>query len=409
MKTLLALSPWFPCPADNGSRIRIFHLLRELSRHFRIRLVAGLQDDSPRDIPAPLARICEAVLTAPWQWHDGGQATGRAGAIRALVSPVPRSIRETDNPALRELIRGEIARRPDAVLVCELGIAPFVSLADLPPQTPCVLDGAEFSTAEKAQAAGLRNRLTYGKARAYWHTALRPYTSITAVSSAEADAVRRVTGAGGPPVAVVANGVEVAAYPPRDPARVVPGRLIYNGALTYGPNLDAARWFAREILPAIQAEAPDAHLHITGRYTPEIAAEFAPFPGVTLTGFVPDMGAELAAAACCVVPLQGGGGTRLKILEAWAAQVPVVSTAVGAAGLSGAHSSHLLLANDAARFALSVVRVLRDPALAQTLAQNGRDLAAREYDWQAIGATLAALLDTPPAAVIGTPAQPVGQ
>jgi glycosyltransferase involved in cell wall biosynthesis len=389
MRTLLVLSPWFPYPADNGSRIRIFHLIRELSATFHLRLVTGVQSDSPAETPPELAALCESVVRVPWVWHDG-RAGGPLSALRALVSPTPRSILETPNPAIVAAVAAEIARAPDAVLVCELGMDAY--LPALPPGLPAFLEGAEISGFDRAfrTASGIRDRVRHGLTRAkgarYWRRAFRRYRAITAASAEEAQALRDVAGLDGPAVVVIPNGADVAAYTPRAAADAVPGRLIYNGALTYGPNRDAVAYFAESILPLIARSVPDAHLIVTGRFSEETLTGILPNPRIQLTGYLTDLRPTLATATVCVVPLRSGGGTRLKIIEAWAAGIPVVSTTVGAAGLEGAEpGEHLLLADEPSAFADAVLSLLRAPDTASRLARNARALAEARYGWPAIG------------------------
>jgi polysaccharide biosynthesis protein PslH len=269
--------------------------------------------------------------------------------------------------------------------------------APFPEGLPTVLDQVEFSGAERAWrnkpgVAGLRHRLTYEKSARYWRGRLARYSTLTAVSLEEADAIRRMIGAETVPVVVAANGVDLAAYPPRDSTRATPGRMIYNGGLGYRPNADAVRWFVRGILPEVTRRFPPAHLVVTGRGDIPEAREFDGVPGVRLTGFLPDLRDALAEASVCVTPLLEGGGTRLKILEAWAAGLPVVSTTVGAAGLGGADGTHLRLADDAGTFAERTVALLSDPAEGARLAQNARRRVEESFGWAAIGAELAGVL-----------------
>jgi glycosyltransferase involved in cell wall biosynthesis len=320
------------------------------------------------------------VDAVPWRWPGDGWPT-----LRDAVSRIPRAIAAGDNPAFGAAVARRMAeRRPDVVLAFELGAAPFV-----PHDTGvrAVLDGAEFSAAYRERdgahgAARLRRTLTQAKSDAYWRAELRRFARVTAVSDAEAEAVRTVLGPGGPSVAIVPNGVDTVAF---DPAarRPVPGRLLYAGSVCYGPNRDAVRWFALDVLPRVVASVPDAHLRVTGAAPAAAVAEFTGDPRVTFTGPLSDVRPELAAASVAVVPLvTGGGGTRLKLLEAWAAGVPVVSTPLGAAGLDAAEDGRdLLLAETPEAFAAAVVRLLRDPDFAFRLAGNGRRIAVERYDW----------------------------
>ncbi len=392
---LLVLSTWCPYPPDNGSRLRAFHLIRGLAARHRVRLVAGLQEDVAADVgdgvPEPLRALCDDVELVPWRWYAGDSG----GAWRSLLSLTPRSIAEMENPALRAAIARQLVKPTDAVLVLQQGIAPLVPTST----PPAVLEEVEVTGPERTwrSARGMA-RCRYGlalwKANRYWRHAMRRYQAVTAVSEEEAEAVRRVLGAsaaGTPPVSVVPNGVDVSAYR-RAPGRVVPGRLIYNGSLSYAPNLDAVRWFAEEILPRIAAEVPEAHLVVTGRDDGLAIDDLRANPRIHLTGFLPDLRPALDEAALCVVPLRAGGGTRLKVLEAWAAELPVVSTTLGAAGLGARDGENVALADTPEAFASAVVRLLGEPDPAKMLAQQARCVVEQAYDWDAIAERLSNLL-----------------
>jgi len=391
---ILVLSTWFPYPPDNGSRLRAFYLLRHLAESgHRVRLIAGVQADSEyreeKGIPEPLAALCASVTALPWRWH--GDAAGTAAAARGLFSPVPRSIAETYDPAIAAAVARELAKPTDAVFVLELGMDAYI-----PPDchAPLILEQAELSSL--SVPGGVRELFSRRKARDYWRGRLAKYPVITAVSEAEADAARTLAPfRASRYIAVVPNGVDTGAYDPgaRCPA---PGRLLYNGSLSYEPNCDAVMWFVQDILPRLSERVPEITLVVTGRYDPS-APEIQRLRAndrVRMTGFLPDLRAELAEAALCIVPLRSGGGTRLKILEAWAAGVPVVSTAVGAAGLAGEQGKHLrIAAEEPAAFADAVAHLLADPAAGEALARNARRLAEERYDWSVARAYWDAALD----------------
>lgn len=390
---LLIVSTWFPHPPDNGSRLRAFHLIRELAKRHRVRLVAGLQDDvaaQAEEGRAALLSFCDQVETFPWYWYT----PGRGDAWRSLFSLTPRSITATEHPAGRALIAAQLEQPTDALLVLEQGAAPLIP----PDAPPAVLDQMEVTGVERAyrEAGGLRrlrHGLTLWKGHRYWRQTLRHYKAVTAVSEKEAAAVSRVLGSGngGAPVFVIPNGVDVQAYR-RQEGRAVTGRLLYNGALSYGPNLDAVRFFAREVLPLVAAQVPDAHLVVTGRCNGLDIDDLRTDPRIHLTGFLPDLRPALDEAALCVVPLRAGGGTRLKVLEAWAAELPVVSTTLGAEGLGARDGEHLALADTPEAMARAVARLLQKPEEAQALARRARHLVEERYDWSAIGVRLSKLL-----------------
>jgi glycosyltransferase involved in cell wall biosynthesis len=143
-------------------------------------------------------------------------------------------------------------------------------------------------------------------------------------------------------------------------------------------------WFAEAILPLIQREVPQARLYIVGLKPHPRLRTLAGRPGIIITGGVPDVRAYLAPAAVAVVPLRMGGGTRLKVLEAMAMSKAVVSTTVGAEGLSARSGQELLIADAPADFARAVVALLRDPARRAALGQAARTFVSQRFDWPTI-------------------------
>lgn len=164
--------------------------------------------------------------------------------------------------------------------------------------------------------------------------------------------------------------------------------LLMVGLMTYRPNADGASWFVESVLPLVQAEIPETTLRIVGEAGDSVRS-LGGHPGVTVTGRVDDLGVELAAAGASVVPIRFGGGTRVKILEAWANRVPVISTPAGAAGLSAVNGRDLLLGDDAESFARACIRVIADGDLRERLTANGADRHAAEFACDVVEGNLA--------------------
>jgi polysaccharide biosynthesis protein PslH len=188
---------------------------------------------------------------------------------------------------------------------------------------------------------------------------------------------------------VVPNGVDVGWFAPRaDDGLALRRGLLFAGTMDYGPNVDGAVFFCREVWPKIREADPDVTLTIAGaRPAPEVLA-LGTLPGVTVKGFVEDMRPCLWQAAVSVVPLRGGGGTRLKILEAMAAGAPVVSTSIGAEGLEVADGENIVLADRPDHFAEEVVALLRDAERGKKLCTAARQMVESCYDWAAIAPRL---------------------
>jgi glycosyltransferase involved in cell wall biosynthesis len=184
---------------------------------------------------------------------------------------------------------------------------------------------------------------------------------------------------------VVPNGVDTDQFRPQpaERARGTPPTVVFFGTMNYLPNVDAVRWLLKEIWPAVAQRVPHARLEIIGSHLPPDVRS-AQGPRIEVAGMVDDVRPHLEEAAAIVVPLRMGGGTRLKILESLAMGKAVVSTRLGAEGISAEPGVHLLLADEPAGLGDALVRVLEDPALASRLGHEGRELIAGTYSWSAI-------------------------
>jgi polysaccharide biosynthesis protein PslH len=171
-----------------------------------------------------------------------------------------------------------------------------------------------------------------------------------------------------------------------------PGRreLLSIGTMYWPPNVDAALYFYREIFPKIRRQMSDATLCLVGPKPTADVLALASDPAVSVTGLVPDIRPWAQKCGAFIVPLRSGSGMRVKILNAMAMGVPIVSTTVGAEGIEVTDGENILLADAPEAFAAAALRVLTDPALACRLASGGRTLMERLYSWEIVGAQLRA-------------------
>ena len=169
-------------------------------------------------------------------------------------------------------------------------------------------------------------------------------------------------------VAVVPNAVRIPVSTTGRP-RAAPFTFLFVGTFGYYPNEDAALFFCSEVLPRLRAAAGQGFrvLIVGTNPSPRVRA-LARHAEVTVTGAVPDLGASYRAAGAVVVPLRAGGGTRIKVLEAFSYRRPVVSTSIGAEGIDARHGTQLLIGDTPRAFAEQCVRLIQGPRLRQELA-----------------------------------------
>jgi glycosyltransferase involved in cell wall biosynthesis len=166
--------------------------------------------------------------------------------------------------------------------------------------------------------------------------------------------------------------------------------LLFIGTLYWPPNVDSLRYFCREILPRIRTDVPEVCLNIVGVRPTAAVCALAADPAVTVIGNVPDVRPCAAKCGAFVVPLRWGSGMRVKILNAMAMGLPVISTTVGAEGIDVTDGEDILLADDPAAFAAAVVRVLNEPGLGKRVGAAARRLMETHYAWEVIGPRLIA-------------------
>lgn len=385
---ILFLSAWFPYPANNGSKIRVYNLLRGFSQHHDVTLLT-LTDEPINTVPPELATICRDV-----QWVEKrAYHAASPRAVAGFLSPTPRSIVDTFVPAMRERIQRELATgQYDLVIASQWATAAY--LADYR-GVPAIFEEVEvgiFDTKRSAAASPLRrlrHELTWLKLRQYVRNLLPRFAACTVVSQAEAALLQRMV-PNYSRISVIPNGVRLADYAPfiSEPR---PHALSFTGSFRYFANHDAMQWFLREIFPLILSRVPEARLTITGDHA---NLPLPPTKNVTLTGFVEDVRPLVGAAWASLAPIRLGGGTRLKILEAMALRSPVIATSKGAEGLDVRHGEHLLLADSPEAFADATVRLLTSPQLRHDLAERAYHLMEQKYDWSVILPDFLQLIET---------------
>jgi glycosyltransferase involved in cell wall biosynthesis len=296
-----------------------------------------------------------------------------------LLRLLPLQIAAIDWTQMRAEISGLRPETSDLVWFGSLDH--FVVLHDLIGDTRALVDYDDVEPAKiKAFLAvappDLPGRLMRAKARVewmFWRRLERQAKRLSAALIVCSDLdVQRL---GGPNTFAVPN-----TYPDPGPAarRVWggPAEFLMIANFGYKPNIDAAYFAAREVLPALRRALPDAVIHLAGQDSGRYLSQLRDLPGIRLTGHFPAVRPLLENATAVIAPIRYGGGTRLKIIEAWAYGVPVISTVIGAEGLNATDEAELLLADTSEAFAEACVRVACEPGLQEKLAVAGR----HQYD-----------------------------
>lgn len=326
-----------------------------------------------------------------------GRAAKRALQLRSLGSLHSFERLLYSVPELQGTLDRILRREPFDVVLVEFHYLAHYRLRQSPPGSPApalVLDTHEIAYDLARQMSGsgssptrrIYGSLNWRKLRSEERAAFRAADGLCVCSLA--DEARLLADVPSARTIVIPNAADVEHLQPRPSDPPPDGRTaVFFGHLSTFPNVDGVSFFLREIWPRIVAARPGARCRIIGARPPPALRELAG-PGVEVVGFVDDLRPHLAAATAIVVPLRVGGGTRLKIVEAMAMGKAIVSTTLGAEGIDAMPDRDILIADDPASFAASVIRLLDAPALAEKVGRSARQLAVGRYSWNAAALAL---------------------
>lgn len=371
---VLFVTPEAPFPILGGGSQRIASLI-EYARH------SGAEVDLLTFSP------CPASAAIRYKWEIPLPPNGRSLRARVMRN-AGRFLRGV--PPLIDRLAGfeaQIQRalagqHYDAILVEHFWLAPYVDvLQKFGTRVICDLHNIESEffrslTCSSGLLSGVMHTRFARLSEQLERSLLPRYTGVLVTSEADAKCVARL--APSLNICIFPNTIPWLEIPHLDRKR----EIVFSGNMEYHPNQQAVSWFYRQIWPALREEK-DLRWRLVGMNPHAVAAIAARDGRIEVTGAVCDAIPEIARAQVAVVPLLSGSGTRVKILEAWAAGTPVVSTRLGAAGLPVRDGEHLLLADTPEAFSAAVKRILQNQALADQLRAAGRALYERQFHREA--------------------------
>lgn len=399
---ILVVSTMLPMPVDNGSATRLFNIYSRLRKHHRVAWVSPVyegrttdaatwqqQVDYFEEIPHKDVRALPSCgwrkllmrFVAPLQWERlFVYCFGQVQSPALQIFP--------DTPLRLEVVRRAAQQFEADVVVCELeGAAELV-----PPELhqPKIISlhnvmSQLFKRSKDIYPANFEDKLFFVpellKVQRYERQKYRRFARAVTVSSEDTELLRKRCA--NLVVDTIPNGVDVDFYDPKQVADVLeqPCTVAYIANFNYAPNTDAIVHFCKTTWPLVRSSVPSAELWLVGRDAPQEVAQVA---GVKLMGFVPDIRTVMHQSSVIIAPLRVGGGTRLKILEAFAMAKPVVSTTLGAEGIVAQHEHNILIADVPTAFAAAIVRLFNDPHLRQSLGMQARKLVVQEYNWDVL-------------------------
>jgi len=384
---ILLLTETIPYPLDSGGRIKTYHTLRMLSDEHEVHCLAFIRNEDQRAHISRLREVCASVtleLVPRSPLRELGYVT------RSLRNGLPYTVLRHFEPASLAAVRRVSEQGFDLVYADHLSMMEYARRLNL----PVVYDAhnVEFEILRRYARARRLSPLSpllareWRLVRKYERLVYRNSDLVCTVSEGDARVILELAGKSTHvrviPISVDSHTAQPIQQLTREP------RLLFVGGLHWPPNLDAILHFARDMWPLVQRLVPAAQLTIVGRDDVAAARSLRQTTGFTLTGYVDDVGPYLTGSRALVVPLRAGSGMRVKILDAFARGLPVVSTPTGHEGIDVEPGVHLLSAEEPRLFAREVARVLSDDRLAAALATRARRLVEARYDVRAVSRAL---------------------
>jgi glycosyltransferase involved in cell wall biosynthesis len=382
MKVLL-LTQVLPYPPDSGPKVKTWNVLKYLTESHEVTLVSFVRGDQSEDV-AHLQRYCQAVHTVPME--RGSVRNGLAMA-RSMLTRQPWMMVRDDRQAMRSLVDRLAAGCVfDVTYADQLNMAQYAARV---PETFRVLDAHNalwllYKRLAATMGPGPKKWLLerdWRLLKRYEGEVVRRFGAVLSVTEEDKAALLEAAGTEREitvmPIAVDVDEVQPVA---RQSGAT---HILHLGTMYWPPNIDGVMWFIQEVFPRIRRQQPGVVLDVVGSRPPAFLQKLGESDsGINVTGYVPDPAPYLERAGAFIVPLRAGGGMRVKILNALAQGIPIVSTSLGCEGIAVMDGQEILIGDSPASFADAVLRLLAGDGLSARLARNGRLLAKARYDYR---------------------------
>ena len=383
---VLQFAPRAPWPLDTGAKLRNYHLARVLSARARIALICFYEEAKNT---MELLEVYPRLLKVP---RDNAYSFRKIW--QGAIGPTPLPVLNYTSEQMKQGLARFVDRNPFDVVQVEsihlMNYLPVLRAANSHPLVVCDWHNIEsdlmgqYAAREPNLARKLYARRTARLMNEFERRALNEFDAHLVVSDQDAEQLRKINS--NARIFVIENGVDAAYY--EDEQSSTKERIVFVGSMDYHANIDGAKNFTRHVWPTIRQLRTQLRFTIVGRHPSPQVRKLSSIDGVEVTGSVPDVRPYYREALAAVVPLNVGGGSRLKILEAMAAGVPVVSTTLGAEGLDVNDGENILLTESAVQLAGRIIALIEDPELRTRLIAGGRALVRERYDWSRLGAKL---------------------
>lgn len=385
MKILLLL-PRFPYPLDKGDKLRAYHQIVELAKRHEIYLFALSHTPVPHDSYSRLLACCSAVRHLQIRWWESAW-----GILRALLSRRPLQLGYwSSRRARRAFADWERQVQPD-VIYCQMVRTIPVVEGSSRRKVLDFQDALSLNTLRRMQRSHGPLRLVlnyeYRALQRVEQQALSLFDAATVISPIDRDALD-------PSVHLVPNGVDTDYFNTKHlTLNTRHYSIVFTGNMAYAPNVDAACWLVKEIMPLVWKQCPYGVRVLIAGADPKPAVRALAGPRVTVSGRLDDIREAYTSARIFVAPMRIGSGMQNKLLEAMAMHLPCVTTTLAATPLGATPWEHLLVGDSAAELADLIVKLSIDE-LHRSIADAGHRFVLDHYSWPAAVEPLEKILNS---------------
>ncbi len=391
---ILFLTQILPYPPDSGPKVKTWHVLKYLSQSGHKITLASFIRPEEEPYVSTVREICAQVHVVPIR---RSRIADIGYLLRSQFSRRPFLIERDDIRAMRSLINRIVeCESVDVIHADQLTMTQFaLPFAHRPGGKPALIFDAHNAVWTIVKRMNETLPFYYKvplffeakRVKEYEAKIVAEFNSTLAVAEPDrlalVSAVQQYYPESPMPISVIPIAVDTQVIAPveRQTAYL---NILTMGTLYYPPNADGIRWFIQDVFPLVRQSLPQIKLTVVGKNPPKDFLRFADESqgSIIITGYVPDLDPYFAESTIMVIPVRAGGGMRVRILEAFARAMPVVTTTVGLEGIQAQPGKDVLVADDPKDFAGAVIRLLNDKALQDQLSLNGRHLVESKYDWQ---------------------------
>jgi glycosyltransferase involved in cell wall biosynthesis len=393
---ILFLTQLFPYPPICGGTILSWNVLRHLGSQHDVTLACFVRKEPTKEQMDAAKSLCKEVRIV---FIRRSTIANIKSAATSLMSSMPFIIGRDHVPAMQSAVNQLLtSRRFDLIYVDHLQMAQYIAHWN---RCPKVLNEhnvewkiiERIAENERLSPKGLFSQIEWRKLRKWELKNCARFDMVLTVSENDRYTLENAN----PEISNVTClpiGVDFNSFPKTELSASATD-IVSIGTMSWPPNIDSIHYFVREVYPAIKARINGVKLVVAGSNPPRSVRQLSEQDSsIEITGFVEDLTTIAARAAAFIVPLRSGSGMRVKIINAMAMGLPIVSTSIGCEGINVKHDRHLLIADSSGEFADAIIRLINDFDLRKRLAEAGRDFAMANYSWDSIYARLDKALDS---------------